>query len=77
LDCLLEASAHELSAIRKPDLSDEEVRRLWRHVYGLYRQKDLAADFELAQQRSAADLTDETFGYVNALWSGEDPGGDL
>jgi hypothetical protein len=36
----------------------------------------LAADFELAQQRSAADLTDETFGYVNALWSGRDYQGD-
>jgi DNA primase len=77
LDCLLEAGAHDPSAIRKPDISIDEVRRTWRHVYGLYRQKELAADFEAAKLRSAADLTDETFGYVNALWSGLDRGGDL
>jgi DNA primase len=72
LDCLLEAIAHELVAIRKPDISQDEVRRQWRHIYGRYRQKDLAADFELAQQRSATDLTDESIGFVNALWSGRD-----
>lgn len=72
LDCLLEAIAHELVAIRKPDISQEEVRRQWRHIYGRYRQKDLAADFERAQQRSATDLTDESIGFVNALWSGRD-----
>jgi DNA primase len=72
LDCLLEAIAHELVAIRKPDISRDEVRRQWRHIYGRYRQKDLAADFERAQQRSATDLTDESIGFVNALWSGRD-----
>jgi len=77
LDCLLEAGAHEAGALRKSDISLDEVRRTWRHVYGLYRQKELASDFQAAQQRSAADLTDETFGYVNALWSGLDHSGDL
>jgi DNA primase len=77
LDCLLEASTYERRTICKPDISLEEVGRFWRHVYGRYRQKELAADFERAQQQSGADLTDETLVYVNALWSGRDQSGDL
>jgi DNA primase len=77
LDCLLEASAHDYTPLTKPDVSLEEVRPFWDHVYGRYRQKDWAADVEQAKQRSAADLTDETFGFFSALWSGRDHGGDL
>jgi DNA primase len=77
LDCLLEASAHDYTRLIKPDISLEEVRRAWEHVYGRYRRKDWAADVEQALQRSAADLTDETFGFFNALWSGRDHNGDL
>jgi len=77
LDCLLEASAHDYTRLTKPDVPLEEVRHAWEHVYGRYRQKDWVADVEQAKQRSAADLTDETFGFFNALWSGRDHGGDL
>ncbi len=77
LDCLLEASAHDYTRLIKPDVSLEEVRRAWEHIYGRYRQKEWAADVEQALQRSAADLTDETFGFFNALWSGRDHGGDI
>jgi hypothetical protein len=77
LDCLLEASAHDYTRLAKPDVSLEEVRHAWEHVYGRYRQKEWAADVEQARQRSAADLTDETFGLFNALWSGRDHGGDV
>ena len=77
LDCLLEASAHDHSACLKPDAPIEVVREGWGHVYGLYRQKDVAAEVQQALQRTAAELTDETFGFFNALWSGQDRGGDL
>lgn len=77
LDCLQEAIAHELVAIRKPDISEDEVRRQWQHIFDRYRQKELAVDFELAQQRSAVDLTDETNGFVAALWSGRNQNSDL
>jgi DNA primase len=77
LDCLLEASAHDYKRLIKPDIAPDEIRRVWDHIYGLYRRKDWAADVEQALQRTAADLTDETFGFFNALWSGRDQGGDI
>ena len=77
LDCLLEASAHEYKRLLKPDVSLDEIRETWDRFYGFHRKKDLAADVEQAQQRSAADLTDETFGFFTALRSGQDPGGDI
>ena len=77
LDCLLEASAHDYKRLIRPDIAPDEIRRGWDHIYGLYRRKDWAADVEQALQRSAADLTDETFGFFNALWSGRDQGGDI
>ena len=77
LDCLLEASAHDHTRLAKSELSLDEVRHAWDHVYARYRQKEWAADVEQARQRSAADLTDETFGFFNALWSGRDHGGDI
>jgi DNA primase len=77
LDCLLEASAHDYMRLTKPDIAPDDIRRVWDHIYGLYRQKDWVADVEQAKQRSAADLTDETFGFFNALWSGRDHGGDI
>jgi DNA primase len=76
LDCLLEATAHELVAIRKAGSSQDETRGQWHHIYGRYRQKELAVDFERAQGRMAADLTDENVNFVNALWSGRDSGGN-
>ena len=77
LDCLLEASAHDYMRLTKPDIAPDEIRHAWDHIYGLYRRKDWAADVEQAKQRSAADLTDETFGFLSALWSGRDHGGDI
>jgi len=77
LDCLLEASAHDYMRLTKPDIAPDEIRPVWDHIYGLYRRKDWVADVEQAKQRSAADLTDETFGFFNALWSGRDQGGDI
>jgi hypothetical protein len=74
---LLEASAHDPSAYLRPDADVEVVRAAWRGVHGRYRQKELAADVHLAQQQIAADLTDETFGYFNALSSLKQQGGDM
>lgn len=77
LDCLLEASAHDYKRLSKPDIAPDDIRAAWDHIYGLYRRKDWAADVEQAIQRSAADLTDETFGFMTALVSSKDQGGDI
>ncbi len=76
LDCLLEASAHDQLAYFKPDASVEAVRDFWEHVFTLYSQKELTADLHQAEQQAAAALSEETFGYLNALWSSKTEGTD-
>ena len=77
LDCLMKAFAYESIRNLKPDASLEDVRANWDHVYRRYKGMDWAADLELAKQESAANLTEETFGFFSALRSGEDPSGDI
>jgi DNA primase len=68
LDRLLGAVAHEQGASVKPDASGEAALGLWERIFNLYVQRDLAADLQQAQAEAAADLSDKTFGYLNALW---------
>ena len=77
LDCLMKAVAYESIRNLKPDASLEDVRTNWDHVYRRYKGMDLAVDLELARQESAANLTEETFGFFSALRSGEDPSDDI
>jgi hypothetical protein len=39
----------------------------WEHVFKLYLQRGLRADVLQAQERAAANMTDETFGVFRAL----------
>ncbi len=73
----MKAFAYESIRNLKPDASLEDVRANWDHVYRRYKGMDWAADLELAKQESAANLTEETFGFFSALRSGEDPSGDI
>jgi DNA primase len=69
LDRLLEARAHDQGAHIKPDAPVEAVRALWEEAYKLYTEKDLTAELHSATQRAAENMSDETFGYLSALWS--------
>jgi DNA primase len=78
LDCLLEARAHDQqSAHIKPDAPVEAARALWEHVFKLYTEKELAVELQQAEHQLAADISDETFGYLNALWSTKIQSGDV
>lgn len=77
LDCLLEARAHDQSATIKPDAPVEAARALWEHVFKLYTGKELAVELQQAEHQAAADLSDETFRYLNALWSTKIRSGDV
>ncbi len=76
LNCLLEANAHDQRAYLKPDAPVEAVRELWEHVFKLYAQKELVAELRQAEQQAGADLSDETFAYLSALWSSKRQGDD-
>jgi DNA primase len=69
LDRLLDAGAHEKGASIKVDASVAEARELWERIFKLYTQRELAAELQEAEQQAAADLTEKTFAYLNALWS--------
>ena len=69
LDCLLEARAHDRIAYLKPDAPLEAVRALWDHVFNIYTRKEIGAELRRAEQQAGAALSDETFAYLNALWS--------
>jgi DNA primase len=69
LDCLLEARAHDQSAHIKPDAPVEAARALWEHVFKLYTERELVVELRQAEHQAAADLSEETFAYFNALWS--------
>ena len=69
LDCLLEARAHDRIAYLKPDAPIEAVQVLWDHVFNLYTRKEIGAELRRAEQQAGAELSDETFAYLNALWS--------
>jgi DNA primase len=77
VDCLLEAGAHDPLAFVKPGAPTEEVREAWERLYSLHRQKDLAVDMQAAEQRAAEDMTEENFGYFNALWASRQRGGEI
>ncbi len=77
LDCLLEARAHDQSAHTKPDAPVEAARALWEHAFKLYTEKELSTELQQAEQRAALNMSDETFGYFNALWSTKIRGGDV
>ncbi|MDR3440639.1 DNA primase [Telmatospirillum sp.] len=77
LDCLLEARAHDQSAHIKPDAPVEAARALWEDAFKLYTEKDLTAELQQAEQQAALNMSDETFGYLNALWSTKIRGGDV
>ncbi|HIJ39039.1 MAG TPA: DNA primase [Rhodospirillaceae bacterium] len=76
LDRLLEARAHDRIAYLQPGAPLDGVRGLWDHVFNLYTRKDIGAELRWAEQQAGAAMSDETFAYLNALWSSMTRGED-
>ncbi|MTJ80662.1 MAG: DNA primase [Telmatospirillum sp.] len=69
LDRLLEARAHDQRAHIKSDDPVEAARGLWDDAFKLYTEKDFRAELQQAEREAAVNMSDETFGHLNALWS--------